>query len=84
MKRSPSEWAILALLLGAVIWNVLCLVHLLPLKRWNFSCALIAAGSLLMHFTKPVNKAGKSFLAVWCVLLAAYIITAVACLVMPL
>ena len=67
-------------LILATAWNCLCLLGVLPLEKWTVSFVLCALGWMPL-LTPPRKKQG---LAPFITLTAAWFISALACIVLPL
>lgn len=83
-----------------VIWNVLCLLKLLPLEKWSFSLAIVGIGSLFtlipLLFSVAFQKDEKSkymadlekreriYAGITIGSTVVWTVTIVACLVYPL
>ncbi len=81
-------------LLGGIVWNLLSLLEVIPLSKWNFSFKIVAIVSLITLFLEPPVKASKRDSQVtanerqWTLfallLSILWLITVIACIVYPL
>jgi uncharacterized RDD family membrane protein YckC len=77
-----------ALVLG-VIWNILCLVGVLPFGVWHLTFTIVGFGALCVLLPHALRKtdgstAGRNAAGIAIGEFAAWVVTVIACLVYPL
>ncbi len=93
-----AKISFIGLYILAILWNLLCLIGLIPVGKWAFSCTLVVISNLVVLFlqsrarktpTDTADEPGKtqsvktvSVLVV--ILCVVWFITSLACILYPM
>lgn len=100
MKTKSIKFLLIAALAFGVIWNILCLLGVSPMDKWPLSLGVVSMATLFIliplafpsvfrkgegsNQTAEPEKNDWIFAGVMIVLLFAWVVTIIACLVHPL